>query len=174
MTRPGVLLRSLSAAFAAAILFSGCLAGCFYTVRTSVPGHIKTIAIPVFVNRTLQPTLETDLTQVVIDRFQKDNHLALAEAGSADAVLEGTLVNYENRVYRFDENAQAQEYIVTVTMDAVVKDQVKNKDLWSQQGIRASATYQLGGAQARTEADARKEAVEQLADILLSRTVEGW
>lgn len=148
--------------------------GCFYTVRTSVPGHIKTIAIPVFRNQTLQPALEDDLTQKVTERFQRDNHLALAEPDGADAVLEGTLVNYENRVYRFDDRAQAQEYIVTLTLDAVVKDRVKNKDLWSQQGMKASATYLLGGPQARTEADARKEAVQQLADILLSRTVEGW
>ena len=50
----------------------------------------------------------------------------------------------------------------------------QNRELWSQEGIRASATYLISGAQARTEADARKEAVAQLADILLSRTVEGW
>ena len=54
------------------------------------------------------------------------------------------------------------------------KKKVKNKDLWSQEGIRASATYLLGGAQARTEADARKEIEGQIADIILSRTVEGW
>jgi hypothetical protein len=172
ISRRGRAGRGLFLAAAALLALAG--AGCFYTVRTSVPGHIKTIAIPVFRNQTLQPTLENDLTQVVIDRFQRDNHLTLAEPGGADALLEGTLVAYENRVYRFDDKAQAQEYIVTVTLDAVVKDQVKNKDLWSQQGIRASATYLLGGAQARTEADARKEAVQQLADILLSRTVEGW
>ena len=150
------------------------LTGCFYSVRTSLPGHIKSIAIPVFENRTLQSAIENDLTQVVTDRFRQDNHLSLAEARSADAVLEGTIATYDNKVYRFNNDEQAEEYIVTMTFNITVKDRVKNKDLWSQEGIRASATYLLGTAQARTEADARKEIEGQIADIILSRTVEGW
>jgi len=150
------------------------LTGCFYSVHTSLPGHIKTIAIPVFENRSLQAAIENDLTQVVTDRFRADNHLTLAEPRSADAVLEATIAAYDNKVYRFNDREQAQEYIVTITLDVTVKDRVKNKDLWNQEGLRASATYLLGGAQARTEEDARKDVEQQLADIILSRTVEGW
>lgn len=159
--------------FACALLLGALLAGC-YTARNSIPSHIKTIAIPVFVNRSLQAALEDELTQRVIDRFQTNNQLRLAEPGEANAELDGTITAYTNNVYRFNNQERADEYIVTITLDVAVLDRVKNRELWSQEGIRASATYLISGSQARTEADARKEAVNQVADILLSRTVEGW
>lgn len=160
-------------AFVIGVVCVGGLAGC-YTARSSVPSHIKTIAIPVFANKSLQAAVEDELTQKVIDRFQTNNQLRLAEPGEANAELDGTITAYTNRVYRFNNQEKADEYIVTITLDAAVLDRVKNRELWSQEGIHASATYLISGAQARTEADARKEAVAQLADILLSRTVEGW
>lgn len=157
----------------AVLLLMGTLPGC-YTARNSVPSHIKSIAIPVFANKSLQSAVEDELTQKVIERFQSNNQLRLAEPGEADAELDGTITTYTNRVYRFNNQERADEYIVTITLDVGVMDRAKNRELWSQEGIRASATYLISGAQARTEADARKEAVAQLADILLSRTVEGW
>lgn len=147
--------------------------GC-YTARTSVPSHIKTIGIPIFANRSLQPALEDELTRRVIERFERNAQLKVEEPRSADAELDGTITEYSNKVYRFNDQERADEYVVTITLDVAVTDRQKNKELWSQQGIRVSATYLVSGAQARTEADARKEAVEQVADILLSRTVEGW
>jgi hypothetical protein len=77
-------------------------------------------------------------------------------------------------VYRFNEEEQAQEYIVILTLDVIVKDQVKGKDLWNQEGIRTTATYIISGPQARPESEARTDAITQAADIILSRTGEGW
>jgi hypothetical protein len=149
------------------------LAGC-YSFRDAVPSHIKSIAVPVFRNETLQSGIEEDVTRQVIDRFQRDNSLAIAEVNDADAVLEGTLTGYDNRVYRFNDAEQAEEYIVVLTLDITVKDRVKNKDMWQQEGMRTTATYLLSGDQARTETEARQEAIEQLSDVILSRTVAGW
>lgn len=170
MNLPRLFSAMLILYLAAAVLVSGC----FYSVRDTVPGHIKTIAIPVFRNETLQAAIEEDVTRQVIDRFQKDNSLTLAEEADADAVLEGRLTGYDNRVYRFNDAEQAEEYIVVLTLDITVKDRVKNKDMWHQEGMRTTATYLLSGDQARTEAEARQEAIEQLADVILSRTVAGW
>jgi hypothetical protein len=139
-----------------------------------VPGHIKTIAIPVFQNSSLQPAIEEEITNRVIERFQRSNQLPIAEARDADAVVEGLITGYDNRVYRFNEAEQAQEYIVIVTMNVTVKDQVRNKELWNQEGIRTSATYLISGPQSRSESQARQDAVDQAAEIILSRTVEGW
>jgi hypothetical protein len=157
----------------AALLGASLIAGC-YTVRSSVPGHITSIGIPVFRNESLQTGVDDEVTRAVIDRFQRNNALQIAEPAAANALLEGTIKNYENRVFRFDDREQAQEYVVTLTADVVVRDLVKNRELWTQEGIRTSATYAVSGPTERSEAAARQEAVEQLAEILLSRTVEGW
>lgn len=172
--RPGAgRLPGRGSRLAAGVLLALALAGC-YTVKSSVPGHIKTIAVPVFRNESLQSGVDDEVTRAVIDRFQRNNALQIAEPAAANAILEGTIKNYENRVFRFDEREQAQEYVVTLTADVVVRDLVKNRELWTQEGIRTSATYAVSGASERSEAEARQEAVEQLAEILLSRTVEGW
>lgn len=157
----------------AILLCLAALTGC-YTARTSVPSHIKTIGIPIFVNRSLQPALEDEITRRVIERFERNAQLKIAEPRNAHAELEGTVTEYSNSVYRFNDQERADEYIVTITLDVAVTDRQKNRELWSQQGIRVSATYLVSGPLARTEATARAEAVGQIADILLSRTVEGW
>jgi len=145
-----------------------------YTVKNSVPAHIKSIAIPVLRNESLQGGVEDEATRRIVQRFQDRNVLAIAEPDKANALLDGVIKNYENKVYRFDDQEQAQSYIVIITVNVIVQDRVKNKELWSQEGIRATATYDVVGPRIRTESDARAEAVDQLADIILSRTVEGW
>lgn len=145
-----------------------------YTVKNSVPAHIKTIAIPVLRNESLQAGVEDEATRRIIQRFQDRNVLAIAEPSAANSLLDGVIRNYENKVYRFDDQEQAQEYIVIITANVIVQDRVKNKELWSEEGIRATATYEVVGPRIRTETDARAEAIDQLADIILSRTLEGW
>jgi hypothetical protein len=157
----------------AGLALASTLTAC-YTVRNSIPDHIKNIAVPVFRNESLQSGVEEEVTRKVIATFQSSNALPIVDASTANAVVDGIIKTYENKVYRFDAQEQAQEYIVIITANVAVKDRVKNKELWSEEGIRATATYAVVGATVRTEADARAEAVDQLADIIRSRTVEGW
>jgi hypothetical protein len=149
--------------------FSGC-----YTVKNSIPDHIKSIAVPVFRNESLQSGVEDEVTREVIATFQSSNALPITDAASANALVDGVIKSYENKVSRIDASEMAQEYIVIITANVLVKDRVKNKELWSEEGIRATATYAVVGPTTRTEAEARAEAVDQLADIIRSRTVEGW
>ncbi|HEX7880291.1 MAG TPA: LPS assembly lipoprotein LptE [Candidatus Eisenbacteria bacterium] len=165
--RPQLLLLPL------AVLLATTLTGC-YTVRNSIPDHIKSIAVPVFRNESLQSGVEDEITRKVIATFQSSNALPIADAATANALVDGVVKSYENKVYRIDAQEQAQEYIVIITSNVLVKDRVKNKELWSEEGIRVTATYAVVGPTVRTEAEARSEAVDQLADIIRSRTVEGW
>ncbi|MDZ4804007.1 MAG: LPS assembly lipoprotein LptE [Candidatus Eisenbacteria bacterium] len=164
---PTILLWQLSAL--GALSYMAC-----YTVKNSIPGHIKTIAIPVLRNESLQGGVEDEATRRIIQRFQERNVLAIAEPATANSLLEGVIKNYENKVYRFDDKEQASEYILIITVNVIVQDRVKNKELWSEEGIRATATYEVVGPRIRTESEARTEAIDQLADIILSRTLEGW
>ncbi len=44
------------------ILAAVVLAGCGYGTRGSLPDHIKTVAVPIFKNRTLEPGVESAIT----------------------------------------------------------------------------------------------------------------
>ena len=162
----------------AVALVAGAAASCAYTTSTALlPSHLKTVAIPVFENGTTEYTLEQEVTDAVIARFVADNHLRVVDERSANAVLKGRISLYKNSVFGFSSGAQAQEYRVTLGASVTFRDQVKNRELWSEQNMVKTANYYVvdtPGATARTELDGRKEAIAKLAEEIVARSVEGW
>jgi hypothetical protein len=135
------------------------------------------VAIPVFENGTTEYTLEQDVTNAVVDRFVKDNHLRVVDERSANAVIRGKLIGYKNTVFGFSAANRAQEYRVTLTCSVVFKDLVKNREIWNEPNLVKTANYfvvDVPGQPARTELDGRKEAIAKIADEILTRSVEGW
>ena len=65
------------------------LAGCGYSLRGSLPGHIRTVAVPVFANKTQQPAVENFLTRAVVDAFVTSGRLKVVRPEEADSILEG-------------------------------------------------------------------------------------
>ena len=166
---------SLRLALAAAALLCG---SCAYTTSTAMlPPHLKTIAIPVFENSTAQHGLDQELTQAVIDKFVQDNHLKVVDERSANAVMRGRIISYRNAVFGFSVETQAQEYRVTVVVAVTLKDVVKNREMWNDENLVKTVNYyvvDVPGQVARTELDGRKEAIQKIADEILSRSVESW
>jgi hypothetical protein len=164
----------LLAALAAAGLLLG---SCAYTTSPALlPPHLKSVAVPVFENGTPEYTLEQDITQAVVQRFVKDNHLRVVDEKSANCVVRGKVTQYKNAVFGFSNSAQAQEYRVTIAVQVTFKDLVKNRELWSDELVRTANYYvqDVPGQAAKTELDGRKEAIGKIADEILSRSVEGW
>jgi len=152
-------------------------AGCGYTASPALlPQHLKTVAIPVFENGTPEVQLEQEITDAVIQRFVRDNHLKIVDEKSANAVIRGKVTQYRNAVFGFSSSAQANEYRVTIGVEVTFKDLVKNRELWSDQLVKSANYYvqDVPGQSAKTELDGRKEAIEKIADEVLSRSVEGW
>ena len=152
--------------------------GCSYSPNpTAFPTHLSTIAVPVFQNRTTQPTLEQQMTQAVIDKFIKNSKLRVVGEDQADLVVTGSMSAYKNAVFGFNAREQAQEYQVQVTAVVTVKDRVKNRELWKDDALTRTANYfvvSTGGQPAQTEDDGRAAAIDKLADAILSRTTETW
>ena len=110
------------------------------------------------------------------DRFIADNHLKVVQK-NADAALEGEVIGYQDRVFGFDSARQANEYIVIVTVQLTLRDRVKNKEIWNAEQVVGRANYFLEsstGGGVTSESAAREQAIRQVVDYALSRTVEGW
>jgi len=167
--------RVLGAALTALVVVA---ASCGYTTSTALlPSHLKTVAVPVFENGTTEYTLEQDVTDAVIARFVADNHLKVVDERSANAVVKGRITTYRNAVFGFSQSAQAEEYRVTLGVSVTFKDQVKNRQLWSEPDMVKTANYYVvdtPGDSARTELDGRKRAIAKLAEEIVTRSVEGW
>ena len=154
-------------------------AGCGYSFSgSSLPGHLKTIAIPVFENQSLDPTIAEEVTRGILDQFLEDNRLKVVREPRADCVLEGKVIDYQRRVYSYTSAQEPQEYIVVIVIAVVLKDRVKSQDVWSKDDLRATATYSaVGGTevgQSDSEVEARKMAIEELGQDILAKSLEQW
>jgi hypothetical protein len=153
------------------------LAGCAYSFSGSgLPAHIKTIAIPNAENKTLEPTLSQEVTAGVIDQFIKDGRLKLASENQAACMLSVRIDKYENKVNNYGPDNTPKDYIVVLTVAVVLRDQVKNRDLWKDDALIRTSVYVPGGTGSApaTEASARQDAIGKVARELISRTMEQW
>lgn len=174
-------MHGLSSASARALAGIGlilCVSGCGYSFSgSSLPSHIKTVAIPVLENQSLDYQVADEATEALVDRFIQDNRLKVVSLSDADSVLEGALTSYEDKVYSFDRDENPEQYIVVVKLALVFKDRVKNREIWKDENISASQVYSPGGqipGSPTSEEEARREALEELANDILTMTLEQW
>jgi hypothetical protein len=167
---------AIGLALVAAILVgNGC--GVYSFTPSRLPSHIRTVAIPVFVNSTTEPGLEQDLTQQVTREFVLDNTLQVVPEARADSGLYGRIVRYDNRVFGYDAKGETQQYEVIVEVEIEFKDLVKRKTLWTEESMFGRTTYYVvatTGQVPQDEVSGRAEAVRQLASDILNRTVRSW
>jgi outer membrane lipopolysaccharide assembly protein LptE/RlpB len=169
--RPALLL----AVAALALLAAGC--GVYSTKPGLLPSHIKRIAIPTFENRTTEAGLDQEVTEAIVTRFVADNHLKVVSERQADAVLSGAVTDYRNVVFGFTGQVQAQEYRVSLTLAVRLLDKVKNREIWRDDALMRNHNYYVvpvPGQPAEDERTGRQEAIQKLADEILSRTIENW
>ncbi len=78
-------LAAVFAMLVACVLHAGCTT--FPRTRT-LPNSVKTIYIPMAVNRSAEPAIEERMTQFVQEEFLADGRLRLVQRKKADAIVE--------------------------------------------------------------------------------------
>jgi outer membrane lipopolysaccharide assembly protein LptE/RlpB len=170
--------RRATSCSVAALLLALIGAGCGYTLsNSSIPSHIKSIAVPVFANSTVEFGLADEVTRAIQESFQANRALPLKSEREADSVLRGTVLTYRNQVFGYTQQERATQYEIVLIARLAYKDAVKNRELWKEDALTVRTTYNVvavGDRPARTEAEARSEVIQSLADQIVSRTVQGW
>ena len=139
--------------------------GCGYSWRGTLPPHIRTVGVPVFANHTQWPNIEGALTAAVANAFATDGRLKVVAPASADAILEGEIVNYQVTVIAFDVNANAQQYRLFVTVDVRFRDVRRGVMLFEQRGLQERVDY-LAGAVAADSIARQDAAIVPVANVL--------
>ena len=148
------------------------LNGCGYHLigtGSTLPGHLKTIFIPVFTNSSTQPEIHRQLTSAVINSFVTDGRVKVVQNSQADMVMTGDLFYYELKTVSFNSNNFATEYIVKLAVNVEVIDKANNKP-YLKQTLRAEWNYKASSDIVGTESD-RLEALEQTYRVLGNRLV---
>lgn len=135
-------LRSRILVLLASVLLLG---GCGYSLSGNLPAHIRTVAVPVFANKTQAPAVENLLTRAVVDAFVTSGRLKVVRAEEADSILEGEIVEYQLNSLSFDSRVNVREYRLTVTLNLQFRDVRKNVVLWRQEGVQEKTDFRVQG-----------------------------
>jgi outer membrane lipopolysaccharide assembly protein LptE/RlpB len=150
--------------------------GCgYYGTSSRTAKDIKSIAVPFFENRTAEPNLEIIVTERVIDNLVADNTLSVQDERNADAVLQGTIVSFQNNPFSFNRELNAQEYHVVVSVEATLYNRKLDESIWEKQLIKGDGSYFVDSSEPgfRYE-DALVEAIKEITDRILNLTVQDW
>jgi outer membrane lipopolysaccharide assembly protein LptE/RlpB len=159
----------------ALVLFALGLAACGYAFRGNLPDHIKTVAVPVFTNKTAEPAVEGFLTSAVIDAYASNGRLRVVKPEEADAILDGEVVGYSVESIAFDNQANVRQYRLWVTMNIKLRDVRRNAVLYQQQGLREKSDFQVLGAVSQTigaEEGAVRAAARDIARSIVGLTID--
>ena len=158
--------RPRRAAVGLLLVFVTCLAtGCGYSFRGNLPSHIKTVAVPIFKNRTEAPGLENTITSAVISAFSNGGRLRVVPVEQADSILEGEIVGYQIDGAGFDRNQNVQAYHLRVVLNVTFRDVRQNKMLWQENGLAQTADFQVQGQVSDTLAQGGGAASQAATDI---------
>jgi outer membrane lipopolysaccharide assembly protein LptE/RlpB len=168
-------VRGVGRALALGVL-AAAVAGCGYSFRGTLPEHIQTVAVPVFVNKTGEPKLGSVLTNGVLEAFSTNGRLRVVRREDADAVLEGEVIGYSVVSISYDSNANVRQYRLTVTMNLKLLDMKKSAVLFEEHSLSEKADFNVQSAVSQTiaveETAVRSAAIEigrAIVSITLSR-----
>lgn len=166
MRRRGALL-----ALGAALLASGC----GYSLRGNLPDHLKTVAVPIFQNRTPVPAVENFLTNAVVNAFSTNGRLRVTTVDRADAILEGEITGYNLQSIAYDAAANIRQYRLTVTLNLRFRDVRRSEVLFQRFGYADRADFAVPGTVAETitaSEGALQQAATEIARSVVSFAIE--
>ncbi len=174
--------RTPAVAIAAAALSVALAAGaaCGYRLRgtgTSLPPGIKTIAVPVFKNRTTRFELDVKLTRAVVDELVARGKVGIsADPAAADAVLEGEITGFRASPIGFSGSNQADRYNITVTAKVTLKDGRSAAPLLSNPDFVYQQEYEVppGTSFETLESEAIEKIAVKFARSLVVAVLEGF
>lgn len=144
-------------------------AACGYTFRGTLPEHIQTVGVPIFVNRTPEPAVENVITRATVEAFANNGRLRVVPPERADSILEGEITGYELQSIAFDPSANVRQYRLLVTMNLRFRDVRENKLLFQRSGFQERADFQVPTAVSETLV--RETAALRLAAVEIGRAV---
>jgi Lipopolysaccharide-assembly len=153
----------------ALISICGCMG---YKAGTLLPGHVKTVSVPIFKNSSGEPNIETTATNAVINKINIDGTLKTVDK-EADSLLKCTIIGFKRRPLRYG-SGRPDEYRIIVTAEATFTDLTQNRPFWSQKKITGKADFLVQGNLPASEREALPLALEDLARNIVEQVVEGW
>lgn len=165
-------IRCARSAILVGIIFVSFFRCGFYSLKGSLPPHLKTVAVPLFENQTAEFGIAETLTDAVTDEFVKDGSLKIADRSSADVLIEGVITGVSDRPGAFSQDETVQDINVYISVSVKVTDQVNRTPMWNERITQFGAYDPSAGPDGRSQA--YEEAFEKISQEILNKTVSNW
>ena len=166
-------LKLLSTVLAAALL-SSCAGYNLGNFKPQAFEGVNSLGVPTFKNETLEPRIETLVTNAVIKQIQQDGTYSVDKDEAADAILEGTITKIERRRARSVRGnvIATREFDIVLFINYTVTDRVSGRTLLSRT-VRGDTSFFINEDLQQDERQAIPLAAESAAVRLVSQISEG-
>ena len=165
LLKPHKHLKPMNKAFllTALALLSGCLTKYRWTSR--VPDELRTVAVPVFENRTGVAEVSTICTQYVLREFQREGTFQIRRVGDSSIEVQGAIIKAERRPIAFDRayGTRAKEYRYTVTAEVSFINRESGKTLQEARKYTAETTFMTNDDLLTSQRNASPRIAQDLA-----------
>jgi len=150
------------------------LGGCGYQFQgrgTNLPPEIRSVAVPIFANRTFHTGIESEVTRALAEKFISARRLNVVEQNSADALLTGIVKSFVTTSVAVTGDTQITTgYRATLTVEITFKRQKDGRVLFKGE-MSEWWNYPVVADLAITENN-KKEAVRQISHLLAEKVHE--
>ncbi len=162
-------MRKINILILLMLLHSGCS---YYNVSGSLPSHIKTVAVPIFENETVEIDIVEGITEEVIDAIIEDGNMKVVSEFQSDAIVNGIIIDIIEEADTFSKDEEADQFKIRIFAKVQFFDRKKNSVIWEEERMEGWARFDTSDTSSRE--DGIKEALEMLAKEIIDKTVSGW
>jgi len=101
----------------------------FYSFSGSIPPHIKSITIPLFLNETSEFGIAESITDEVTEVFIDENIIKVIDEEISDSILRGTIKRVVDSPYTYTEMEEVSEYRYSLSIEVEWYDLIEEKVL---------------------------------------------
>jgi hypothetical protein len=154
------------------------LHGCGYASKPVFPTDVRTVAVPIFENKSFYRGVEFDLTEALIKQIELQTPYKVTGRERADTILQGTIVAVDQAVLsRTSTGGLPQEMEMRIVVDFEWKNGRTGQLLRQRKGFAAVGRYvptRMGDRVGETYSTAQHRAVQQLADQVVMAMRSDW
>ena len=161
--------------FCLVVFYTCACSSCYTFTGASVPPHWTTIYVPLFEDESSygQPALREKVTNLFIEKLQRDNTLKLGEPNAASVELRGKILSVlADQPIAVSQDNRASRLSVEIRLSVLLYDNVLKKQAWTKT-FSATGDYAPTGGIDQREAGLQL-AVDKLTDDLLLETLSAW
>jgi hypothetical protein len=133
---------------------------------------VRTVAVPIFQNRSFRRGVEVNLTKAIVNQLEATTPYKVAPREHADSILEGEILDVHLRTMTTGVGSLPQEQLYIVRLNFTWKDLRTGKILTERRRFEQSSTYfpTLGEG----EFVASQQNVEKLATAIVQELQADW